>query len=217
MTKRNELIDILHKCGICIWTLRDGETSKTCLRGIAYENPPIVVVDNDDFKTDMLTGNASCAHWTNVLYVQPRSYEEESNNDSATAQNVTKKEVSKKLNVKCEKLTKLQEYVCLWEAGSEPPVRETVTQSKEGQRSQIVRSIVHALARTSFSGERPWVEQQSIPSYSGFQSCLLPCTRKSKGYYHATYNEPPKKFVIYDVMNKLLDTMKDKSIPFHFW
>ena len=137
MTKRNELIDVLHKCGICIWTLRDAETSKTCLRGIAYDNPPIVIVDNDDFKIYMLTGNASCAHRTNVLYVQPRLYEEESKNDSTTAQNVTKKEVSKKLNVKCEDLTKLQEYVCLREAGSETSVRETVTQSKGGQRSQI--------------------------------------------------------------------------------
>ena len=97
-----------------------------------------------------------------------------------------------------------------------PPLKETVAQSKGGQGAQIIRSAVHALARTSFSGERPSVEQQSVPSYSGFQSCLLRYTRKSKLYYHVTYNEPPKKSVIYDVMNKLLDTMKDKGMSFPF-
>ena len=122
MTRSKELIDILHRCGICIsyndllllyaiWALRDAETSKTCPRGIAYGKPPIVIVDNGDFKIDTLTGNASGAHRTNVLYVQPESYEEESNNGSLTAQNVTKKEVSKELIVKCKELTNVQQHV----------------------------------------------------------------------------------------------------------
>ena len=41
-------------------------------------------------------------------------------------------------------------------------------------------------------------------------------TQKSKAYCHATFNEPPKKSVIYDVMNKLLDTIKVKGMPFSF-
>ena len=102
MTRSKNLIDILHRCVICIsyndlllfyviWALRDAETSKTCPRGIAYVKPPIVKVDNDDFKTDILTGNASGAHQVYVLYVQPESYKEESNNSSTTAQNVTER------------------------------------------------------------------------------------------------------------------------------
>ena len=39
-------------------------------------------MDNNDFKIHTLTGNAAGAHQTNVLYVQPKSYEEESDNDS---------------------------------------------------------------------------------------------------------------------------------------
>ena len=124
-----------------------------------------------------------------MLYKQPESYEEESNNGSRTAQNVTKKDVSKELNVKCKELTNVQQYVCPGGAGTGAPVRETVVQSKGGQRPQRVRSAFHTLARTSFSGERPSVERQRVPSYSGFQSCLLPYTRKSKAYYHVTYNE----------------------------
>ena len=85
---------------------------------MAYGKPPIVIVDNNNFKTDMLTGNASGAHRTNVLYVQPESYEEESNNSSTTAENFIKKEVSKELNVKCKELTNVQQYVCPRGAGT---------------------------------------------------------------------------------------------------
>ena len=87
---------MLHKYRICIsyncllllyviWTLRDAETSKTCPSGIAYGKPTIVIADNNDLKIDMLTGNASGAHRTNVLYVPPESHKEESNNDLTTA------------------------------------------------------------------------------------------------------------------------------------
>ena len=112
-----------------IWALQDAETSKTCPRGIAYGKPRLVIVGNNNFKIDTFTGNAIGAHRTNV---QPESYKEESNNGSTTAQNVTKKEVSKELNVKCKELTNVQQYVCPRGAGTEPPVRETVAQSKAG-------------------------------------------------------------------------------------
>ena len=97
-----DFIDILHKCGICIsynnllllyaiWALRNAEISKTCPRCIAYGKPSIVIVDNDDFKIDTLTGNASGAHRRNALYVQPKLYEKESNNDSTAAQKCQRK------------------------------------------------------------------------------------------------------------------------------
>ena len=54
---------------------------KPVLVGIAYGKPPIVIVDNNDFKTDMLTDNATSAHLTKVLYVQSELNEEESNSD----------------------------------------------------------------------------------------------------------------------------------------
>ena len=90
-------------------------------------------MDNNDLKIGMITGNASGSHQTNVLYMQPESDEEESNNGSTTAQNVTKKDV----NVKYKELTNVQQYVCPQGAGTEPPVKETVAQSKRGKRSQM--------------------------------------------------------------------------------
>ena len=61
--------------------------------------------------------------------------------------------------MKCKELTNVQQYVCPREAGTEATVMETATQPKGGQRPQRARSVVHAPARTSFSGEIPSVEQ----------------------------------------------------------
>lgn len=121
MTRSKELIDMLHKCGICIsyndllllydaWALEDAESSKTCPVGIAYGKPPIVIVDNDDFKIDTLTGNANGAHRTNVLYVQPESYEEKRNDVPSIIQSTNKKEMSNQLEEKCKELTSVQQY-----------------------------------------------------------------------------------------------------------
>ena len=101
MEVREVLIDMLLKCGICIsynnlqplcttWALRDAETSKTT----AYGKPPIVIVNKDDLKIDILIGNATGAHGTNALYVQLKSYEEERKHNSATAQ-TTKRVIRK--------------------------------------------------------------------------------------------------------------------------
>ena len=90
------------------------------------------------------------------------------------------------MDVKCKELANVHQYVCPQGASTEPPVRETVAQLKGTQHPQRVRAVVHVLSRTSFTRERPSVEQQSVPSYSGFQSCLLPYTPKSKAYYHVT-------------------------------
>ena len=68
LTKNKELVDILHKNGIGIsyadvlmlqdfWALNDLQLSPFCPFDIANKIPAIVVVDNDDFKVDSLTGN----------------------------------------------------------------------------------------------------------------------------------------------------------------
>ena len=76
----------MHKSGVCIsyvdtlllcdhWALMDVKASTTDPQEIAYGRPAIVVVDNNNFKIDSLTGNATGAHRTNVMFVQPEKYE----------------------------------------------------------------------------------------------------------------------------------------------
>jgi len=75
-----------HKSGVCIsyadtlllydhWALMDLNASATCPQEIADGKPAIMIVDNDDFRIDTLTDTAKCAHRTNVMLLQPKSYE----------------------------------------------------------------------------------------------------------------------------------------------
>ncbi|KAI9517797.1 hypothetical protein NQZ68_000966 [Dissostichus eleginoides] len=80
MTRSKDLVETLHKSGVSIsyadtlllydhWALMDLEASATCPQEIADSKPAIVIVDNDDFKIDTMTGNSTGAHRTNVMFV----------------------------------------------------------------------------------------------------------------------------------------------------
>ena len=79
-----ELVDIFKKIEIEIsynvgnlyatWAKQDVQ-SGSCPFEIAYDLPGTVVMDNDDFKDDTLTG-ANTSHRTNVMFVSkgPKNY-----------------------------------------------------------------------------------------------------------------------------------------------
>ena len=53
------------------WTYNDLTNPHFCPMEISEGSPCVVVVDNDDFKSDTLTGDATAAHRTNVMFIQP--------------------------------------------------------------------------------------------------------------------------------------------------
>ena len=225
-TRSRELIDMLHGNGLCIsyndllllydhWALADIRTSASCPEGIREGEPAIAITDNDDFAIDTLTGSAAGAHRTNVMFVQPvkdgrRQF------DASDDRSTDKKKVAQKLKEVCDGLTAVQQYTVPPGASREPPVRKIVNVNENGTRPQMVRSVIHCLARADSKGTRPSPEDQKVPAYSGLQSCIQKEVTKSKPYYHTTYNEPPKKSVINDVMYKLKNSMKEKSMPFAY-
>lgn len=226
MTRSKDLVNTLHKSGVCIsyedtlllydhWALMDVKASETCPQEIADAKPAIVIVDNDDFKVDTLTGDATGAHRTNVMFVQPQSYEKTPAVEDTPAK-LVKKEISAQLKQKCTELTQVKQYK--WPSGSkrEPPVRSNVDPPINGTSPQRARSVIHALSRRNADEKRPIPQEQQVPAYSGAQSCRYSPTEKSKPYYHTTYNEPPSKSVLHDIMLKLLVAMREKSIPFSF-
>ena len=226
MTRSKELIEIIHKLGLSpsykdvlllydTWALKDIEASACCPQEIADCIPSIVIVDNDDFKIDTMTGNATGAHRTNVMLVQPEKYEKVGRKQ-VQLNVMKKKEVSTKLKEKSSELTSVQQYVCSPGSSSEPPARPRTQPPINGTIPQRSRSDIHVLARADDKGKRPPPDKQTVPAYSGIQSCLLSPLEKSKPYYHTTYNEPPKKSVVHDVMTKLVNTMVEKEIPFSF-
>ena len=58
------------------WVVNDLKYSLNCPFELAEGKPPITIVDNDDFKSDTLTG-AGQPHRTNVMFVQPVSLDME--------------------------------------------------------------------------------------------------------------------------------------------
>jgi hypothetical protein len=72
------------------------------------------------------------------------------------------------------------------------------------------------VSRADNDDTRPSPHEQQVPAYSGAQSCRHPPGHKSELYYHTTYNEPPSKSVMHDIMVKLVKAMCEKNIPFSF-
>ena len=226
VTRNKDLVETLHKSGVCIsypdtlllydyWALLDVEASRTCPQEIADSKPAIVIVDNDDFKIDTMTGNATGAHRTNVMFVQPEEYEKK-DYEVPAERPIKKKEISAKLTEKCAQLTNVIQYRCPPGSSSQPPIRDFVDPPENGTAPERARSVIHALSRAHNDGTRPPAHEQKVPAYSGSQSCRHPPPNKSKPYYHATYPEPPCKSVLNDIMVKLVDSMHEKQIPFSF-
>ena len=122
MTRSKELVEMLHESGLCAsykdvlllydtWALIDAEETLNCPPGIADDEPAIVIFDNDNFPIDTITGNASGAHRTNVMFVQPENLEEVEGNQPDLR--LRKKNfVASKLREVCSNLTDVKQYVC---------------------------------------------------------------------------------------------------------
>jgi hypothetical protein len=66
------------------------------------------------------------------------------------------------------------------------------------------------------SGDRPDAAEQTIPSYNGFHTSLNVQQRKRKAYFHMSYNQPPNKSVVNDILDKLSTIIATKRMPFAF-
>ena len=72
------------------------------------------------------------------------------------------------------------------------------------------RMFLHALIRDSIESSIP----PAFPSYSGFYATLLESLEKHKAYFYVTLPNPPKKSVVYDVMQRCKQAAEEKSMPF---
>ena len=159
MMRSRVLVDIMKKSAVFIsyadilllydfWTLQDVELSAECPAELTEGKPAIAVCDNDDFPYDTLSGNAELAHWTNVMYVQPK-IDSEKSEDRPRPPIIEKKEISVKLKEMCENLTKVDQYRCPPGASSEPPIRKRVEPTVDSCMSQRRRSVNHALRKSA--------------------------------------------------------------------
>lgn len=223
LTKSREIVDLLHKEGLGIsyndvlmlrdfWVFSDIKCSPNCPSELAIGKPAIAVVDNDDFKSDTLTG-AGQAHRTNVMFIQPEAYDEPSENQ-VNRTNMTAQFLSTSLKEMGSDMQCLIPYKTV--KRGEPPVRERVADESPPPDTSVqrTRGVIHALARANEDRSRPTPEEQTVPGFSGFQARMSNADEKSRAIYYMTYPDPPSKTVINDVLCKLAKAIEEKEMPF---
>ena len=228
LAKSREIVDIMHRDGLGIsyndvmmlrdfWVVNDLNRSLNCPFELAEEKPAVAIVDNDDFKSDTLTG-AGQPHRTNVMFVQPESFDSEpsSQNDGdrprpsarlATSLSTSLKELGSEMQ-------KVNPYKTV--KRGEPPIRNRPENQSAplDTSAQRTRGVIHALARAQEDRTRPKSEEQTLPGCSGFHANMSKSDQKSRAIYHMTYPDPPSKTIVYDVMCKLAKAIDEKKMPF---
>ena len=124
------------------------------------------------------------------------------------------KDVSQALTWKASEMQTVVPYRTI--KRGEPPIRPKPTTFSSSTEPQRKRSIIHALARADMNDDLPDPAEQTIPSYNGFHAGLNMEQRKGKAYFHMSYNQPPSKSVVNDIMDKLSTIITTKHMPFAF-
>ena len=227
MTKSREIVDVMHKTGLGIsyndvlmlrdfWVVNDLKRSLNCPFELAKGKPAIAIVDNDDFKSDTLTG-AGQPHCTNVVFLQPECLDTDSfenYEDRPIPGAKLASSLSASLKELGSQLQKITPYKTM--KRGEPPIRkpleyQDIITDTSGQRR---RGVIHALARAQDDRSRPKPEEQTVPGYFGFYANMSKPVEKSQAIYHMTYPNPPSKTILYDVMCKLTNSIDEKKMPF---
>ena len=123
LNRNKELVDTFHKCGVCMdaWALRDLQLCAECPNEIVENTPGAILVDNDDFRNDTLTGGDT-SYRNNVMYVQPLTLEPYESWDGE--RNKKGKVLSSKLEEITEGMTSHERYIT--RKRGEPVVCDTV-------------------------------------------------------------------------------------------
>ncbi|KAJ3580968.1 hypothetical protein NHX12_017231, partial [Muraenolepis orangiensis] len=153
-----------------------------------------------------------CGHCPLRKLLLFRGHEYEANIQDEHVRINDAKTVSRALTEKVPEMQAVTPYRTI--KRGEPPIRPKPTTFSSSTEPQRKRSIIHALAGADMNGDRPDAAEQTIPSYSGFHAGLNMEQRKSKVYFHTSYNQPPNKSVVNDVMDKLSTIIATKRMPF---
>ena len=164
-----------------------------------------------------LTGGGT-AHYTNWMFLQHLNSQSTGIQEcEANVQRIKDaKTVSQALTEKTSEMQAVTPYKTI--KRGEPPIRPEPSTFSSSTEPQQTRCVIHALAiaRADVHGDRPDAAAQTIPSFNGFHATLNSEQRKSKPYFHMTYNQPPGKSVVNDIMDKLAVIIATKRMPFAF-
>ena len=144
--------------------------------------------------SDTLTGDATAAHRTNVMFIQPEDLEvKPGDNNNRYVEKTVIAQTIEQTSDDHNKLSTSQ--------GSQPkdlPIRQKTTLPTPYEKdtsNQRTNLVIHTLLRGNMINGRPDPTEQAIPSFSGFQASISTPMQQSKAYYHHTYLRPPSKVV----------------------
>ena len=218
LSRSRELVDLCKKFGFGIsyqdiknllasWAKAEAENG-SCPSEIANKYPVVVVMDNDDFKADTLTGPSERNHRTNVMFLQNEDLIEH-NVPDATASTLINPKGLKDL---VKELNKVNPYKTT--SNGDPAIPERFSIESTDTTDIRVEQMIHSLTRISAAGDNIPPESQMIGSFAGFQASMSDEVTKSKPYYWLTFPKPPHKSVNHEIMTRLLNIIEEKNIPF---
>ena len=222
LTKNKELVHVLHKLGLGIsykdvllvydaWAVHDLQLSSSCPYELARGVPATDILDNDDFKTDTLTGTATQAHRTTVMYIQRNSLELKP--DETNGRECDTKQLSKTLKNLASDICEVEPYKTP-KGRAEPPTRSENANDSYTADVQRKRCVIHVLVSAKNNGIRPSVTDQKVPGYAGFQASLsLSTSWVQQSILPCDLSCSPKA-VIHDIMSKMNQAMDEKDIPY---
>ena len=165
-------------------------------------------MDNDNFKTDTLTGASETNHRSNVMFVQNEDLIEH-NFPDATAPTLINPKGLKDL---VKELNKVNPYKAT--SNGDPAICERFSIESTDTTDIRVEQMIHSLTRISATGDNIPPESQMIGSFAGFQASMCDEVMKSKPHYWLTLPKPPHKSVTHEIMTRLLNIIEEKNISF---
>ncbi|KAG0719553.1 hypothetical protein GWK47_050228 [Chionoecetes opilio] len=195
LTRSKEIVDIMHKDGLGIsyndvimlrdfWVVNDLNCSSDCPFELAKGKPTIAIVDNDDFKSDTLSG-AGQSHRTNVMFVLPESFDPEHPSQNPEDRPVLDANLASNLSTTLKDLGSEKQNVNPYKTAKrgEPPLRKPPADDSIPPDTSVQRilGVIHALARAQDDRPRPTPEEQTVSGFSGFHASMSKCRREERG------------------------------------
>ena len=142
-------------------------------------------MDNDDFKTDTLTGALEKNHRTKEMFVQNKDLIEHNVSDPTAPTLIN----PKRLKDLVKKLNKVNPHKTT--SNDDPAIREQFAIESTDTTDIRVEQMIHSLTRISADGDNIRSESHIISSFAVFQTTISDKITKSKPYYWLTFPKLP--------------------------
>ena len=186
-----------------IWALKELEKSEVCPAEIAEGKAGTVIIDNDEFKDDDLTGGTT-THRTNMMFVQPKKWINEGDFQEPSLKVNAREELKRIIPEEI----KIQPYITL--KHGEPPPFKVIDITPDTTETMREMMVAHALVRLKTAGNDIVPEEQRVGAFTGFMSSVSPRQDQSKPYYFATL----PKAVVYSLMEETQAAAHGKGMTF---